>query len=262
MNLHLTGSIVLYNNSPEILLNAVNSFLDTNLEVRLFIIDNSPANSLEKYFINSRIQYLHNPQNPGFGASHNIAFKLAIEFNSPYHVILNPDIYFNNKVLNDIYDYMNLNKDIGQLMPMICYPNGELQYLCKNNPTVFDLFIRGFIPNSFKKYLSKRMKLYQYMNHDYHKIIYDIPYLSGCFMFFRMEVINKIGFFDEKIFMYLEDADITRRVLNVSRTIYFPKVKVYHHYAGLTHKFLKFKLITIQSAITYFNKWGWINNII
>ena len=100
------------------------------------------------------------------------------------------------------------------------------------------------------------------MNHDYYKIIYDIPYLSGCFMFFRMEVINKIGFFDEKIFMYLEDADITRRVLKVSRTIYFPKVKVYHHYEGLTHKLWKFKVITIKSAITYFNKWGWVNNII
>jgi GT2 family glycosyltransferase len=262
MSLDLTGSIVLYNNNPDVLLSAVNSFLDTNLNVRLYIIDNSPVNSLKALLNDNKIQYFHNPRNPGFGASHNIALKLAIEVDSPYHVVLNPDVYFNNNVLNDIYDYMNSKKDIGQLMPMICYPNGELQYLCKNNPTFFDLFIRGFIPNNFKKYFLNRLRKYQYLDQDYHNIIYDVPYLSGCFMFFRMDVIKKIGFFDEAIFMYLEDADITRRVLKFSRTIYYPNVKIYHHYAGLTHKFFKFKIITIQSAITYFNKWGWLNNVV
>ena len=262
MNLDLTGSIVLYENNPDVLLSAVNSFLETNLNVRLFIIDNSPVNSLKDIFNDNKIQYFHNPRNPGFGASHNIALKLAIEVNSPYHVVLNPDVYFNNKALNEIYDYMNSNKNIGQLMPMICYPDGELQYLCKTNPTFFDLFIRGFIPNKFKNIFSRRLRKYQYLDQDYNEIIYDVPYLSGCFMFFRMEVIKKIGFFDENIFMYLEDADITRRVLKFSRTVYYPKVKIYHHYAGLTHKIFKFKLITIQSAITYFNKWGWFNNLV
>ena len=62
--------------------------------------------------------------------------------------------------------------------------------------------------------------------------------------------------------MYLEDADITRRFLKVSRTVYYPNAIVYHHYAGFTHKMWKYKWITIQSAITYFNKWGWLNSII
>lgn len=261
MKLDLTGSIVLFNNDPKILMIAVNSFLDTTLKVKLYIIDNSQDDSLKKLFNNKDIEYIHNPLNPGFGASHNVALKLAIEVDSPYHVVLNPDIYFDNLTLSNIKNYMDTNLDIGQLMPMICYPDGKLQYLCKTNPTFFDLFIRGFLPNRLKKYFDKRSRKYQYLDHDYNSIIYNIPYLSGCFMYFRMEVIRNIGFFDEKIFMYLEDADITRRVLKISKTIYYPKVKVFHHYAGLTHKVLKYKFITIQSAITYFNKWGWANSI-
>jgi GT2 family glycosyltransferase len=74
-------------------------------------------------------------------------------------------------------------------------------------------------------------------------------------------VLKKVGFFDENIFMYLEDADITRRFLEYSNTCYFPKAIVYHYYSGLTHKEWKFKLITIQSAIYYFNKWGWLKSI-
>jgi len=260
MKLDLTGSIVLYNNDPEILLNAVNSFLDTTLKVKLYIIDNSKDDILKKYFNNNDIEYIHNPLNPGFGASHNIAFKLAISVDSPYHVVLNPDIYFDNLTLLNIKNYMDANLEIGHLMPMICYPDGNIQYLCKTNPTFFDLFIRGFLPNRLKKCFAKRTRKYQYLDHDYNSIIYNIPYLSGCFMYFRMDVIKIIGLFDEKIFMYLEDADITRRVLNISKTIYYPKVKVFHHYAGLTHKVLKYKFITIQSAITYFKKWGWTNS--
>jgi GT2 family glycosyltransferase len=80
-------------------------------------------------------------------------------------------------------------------------------------------------------------------------------------MFFRISTLKKVGFFDEKIFMYLEDADITRRFLEFSNTVYYPFATVFHHYAGLTHKKLKFKIITIQSAFIYFNKWGWFKNI-
>ena len=39
--------------------------------------------------------------------------------------------------------------------------------------------------------------------------ITDVIYLSGCFMLFRKEYLDEIGYFDENIFMYFEDADIT-----------------------------------------------------
>ena len=92
---------------------------------------------------------------------------------------------------------------------------------------------------------------YSSIYYSINKIIYDIPYLSGCFMFFRVDSLRKIGLFDDRIFMYLEDADITRRILNVARTVYFPETIIYHHYAGLTHKEWKYKWITIKSAFVY-----------
>jgi GT2 family glycosyltransferase len=79
-------------------------------------------------------------------------------------------------------------------------------------------------------------------------------------MFLRTSVLKKVGFFDDRIFMYLEDADLTRRFLEISRTAYYPDAQVYHHFAKLTHKKLKFKWITVESAIVYFNKWGWLKS--
>lgn len=256
----ITSCIVLYNNDVEMLEEAINSFLNTNLNVKLYLVDNSPTNKLKILANDSRIEYMHNPSNPGFGASHNIAIQKAMEINSDYHLVLNPDIYFSSGTLEKISEFMDWNTNIGHVMPKVTYPNGDFQYLCKTNPTFFDLFARGFMPSFLKRFFKKRMNKYEYRNKNYNEIIYDIPYLSGCFMFFRTSVLKKVGLFDDRIFMYLEDADLTRRFLAISRTAYFPKAHVYHHFAKLTHKKFKFKWITVQSAIIYFNKWGWLKS--
>lgn len=260
MNISISACIVTFNNDIKMLEEAISSFLNTSLNVKLFIVDNSPTDKLKILVTNSRIEYIHNPSNPGFGASHNIAIQKAFDIGSIYHVVLNPDIYFNKGTIDKLYDFMNSNLSIGHVMPKVTYPNGELQYLCKTNPTFFDLFARGFLPNFIKKVIKNRMNKYEYKNQDYDQIILNIPYLSGCFMFLRTEVLKKVGFFDDKIFMYLEDADMTRRFLEVSVTAYYPEAQVYHHFAKLTHKKIRFKWITVESAIIYFNKWGWIKS--
>ena len=258
----LNVSIVLYNNPPSILLKAIESCLKYSGMMNIYLIDNSPNDNLKDISLNQRVFYIHNPTNPGFGAAHNIAIQMSMDKSIDYHLVLNPDIYFENGVLEKIIEFMESNKDVGHLMPKILYPNSDFQYLCKSNPTIFDLFARGFLPERIKTILKNRLNKYEYRQYDFNKIIYDIPYLSGCFMFFRVDSLRKIGLFDDRIFMYLEDADITRRILNVARTVYFPETIIYHHYAGLTHKEWKYKWITIKSAFVYFNKWGWFKSII
>lgn len=254
-------SLVIYNNDETMLKSLLNSISNYTGRYLLFVVDNSPTNRLSYLFDNSNCKYFHNPSNPGFGASHNIGLKYSMKINSDYHVVINPDIYFDNKTIECIVEYMDNNKKIGHLMPKILLPNGNIQYLCKKNPTVFDLFVRGFFPKHLKSFFNNRIKKYDYRDFDMNNEILDIPYLSGCFMFFRTSILKRVGYFDENIFMYLEDADITRRFLEISNTIYYPKATVYHHYAGLTHKLWKYKIITIKSAITYFNKWGWLKSI-
>lgn len=251
----------MYRNDIIMLREAITSFLNTELNVKLYLVDNSPTDELKILVTDSRIEYIHNPSNPGFGASHNVAIKKALELGSDYHLVLNPDIYFEKGTLELLCEFMNENLEVGHVMPKVTYPNGEIQYLCKTNPTFFDLFARGFMPSFLKKVFQKRMERYEYKNQDYNEVLYNIPYLSGCFMFLRTSVLKEVGYFDDRIFMYLEDADLTRRFLEVSKTAYYPDAHVYHHFAKLTHKKVKFKWITVQSAFIYFNKWGWLKSI-
>lgn len=261
MNIKITCCIVLYRNDVSMLREAINSFLNTELNVMLYLIDNSPTDELKILATDSKIKYIHNPDNPGFGASHNVAIEKAFELESDYHLVLNPDIYFDKGTLEKLCEFMDLHLNVGHVMPKVTYPDGNFQYLCKMNPTFFDLFARSFMPSFLKNSFKKRMDKYEYRDRDYNTTLYNIPYLSGCFMFLRTTTLKKVGLFDDKIFMYLEDADLTRRFLEVSKTAYFPKAHVYHYFAKLTHKQLKFKWITVQSAFIYFNKWGWLKSI-
>ena len=253
----VTASIVLYHNDRSVLKKAINSFLNTDLKVELFLFDNSATNELINIVSDNRVIYHFNNKNIGFGSGHNFAIR-HYDQKSKYHIVLNPDIYFNHNTIEKIFNYLNHNKSVGLLMPKILYPNNEIQYLCKRNPTPYILFFRRFLNfHPFKKYLQRINFLYEYRNLDYNKELYNIPYLSGCFMFFRMNIFKEIGYFDERIFMYIEDADITRRVLSKYRTVYYPYAEVYHHFEKGSHKKIKLLFYSIHGAFIYFNKWGW-----
>lgn len=252
----ISGAIVLFHNNRSILRAAIESFLNTSIEVKLFLVDNSSDSFLEDIIADDRVEYLKLPHNIGFGAAHNVAFKRAFELESKYHLVLNPDIYFEQGTLEKIQSYMDMNLEVGHLMPKVLYPTGEIQYLCKTNPTVFDLFARRFLPKSLQKLFRSRMAQYDFQDQDYNQIMYDIPYLSGCFMFLRTETLKKVGFFDERIFMYIEDADLTRRFLQQSRTVYYPDAKVFHYFAKGSHKSWKLTWYSIHGAYVYFKKWG------
>lgn len=248
-------SIVLYHNKEEHLIKSVNSFLNTSMNVRLYLVDNSSNNDLKVLSeIDSRIEYIFNNANLGYGSAHNIAIRKSIDDNVPYHLVLNPDVYFEKGTLENIYEYMEQNKDVGNIMPKVLYPDGEIQYLCKLLPTPFDLIFRRFVP--FKKWKEKRNKIYELRFTGYNKIM-NVPYLSGCFMFLRVDVLKKVGLFDERFFMYMEDVDISRRINRVTKTVYYPEAQIYHKFEKGSYKSIKLLKYHIVSAIKYFNKWGW-----
>jgi hypothetical protein len=249
----IIASIVLYKNKPDEIKRVIDNFLNTNLNIKLYVVDNSSTDNLRKLCTDDRIGYIFNNDNIGFGAAHNVAIEKAIG-NSKYYLILNPDVYFKKGTLEKIHNFMEENYDIGLAMPKVLYPNNEMQYLCKLSPTPFDLILRRFLP--FKKYLEKRNEKYELRFADYDQIM-DVPYLSGCFMFIRTEVFEEVGMFDERYFMYLEDTDLSRRIHERYRTVYYPEATVYHEYGKGSYKNPKLLWYHISSAIKYFNKWGW-----
>jgi GT2 family glycosyltransferase len=255
-NNSLSASIVLFHNKEIQIKKAINSFLNTSLKVKLYLIDNSANNNLQSLAdIDNRIEYVYNNANLGYGTAHNIAITKSINSHIPYHLVLNPDIIFDDNVLVDLFEYMEQHQNIGNIMPQILYPNGDIQHLAKLLPSPMDLIFRRFIP--LKKWREKHNNKFELKFYGY-KDIANIPNLSGCFMFLRTRVLQKVGIFDENIFMYLEDIDLNRRINNEFDTIFYPKIAITHEYEKGSYKNSKLLVYHIKSAIYYFNKWGWI----
>ncbi|AFY32513.1 glycosyltransferase [Calothrix sp. PCC 7507] len=251
----ITASLVLYENNYNMLRQAIMSTINTALKIHLYIVDNSPKPELETVFKDLDVSYYYNNgNNIGFGKAHNLAISQSGI--SDYHLVINPDIYFDSNVIIKLIDYLENHPDIGLIQPKIYFPNGDIQYLCKRYPTLFALFVRRFIPKKLHFLLKNYLDWYEMRDMGYENIE-NVIYLSGCFMLFRRKYLDEIGYFDENIFMYLEDADITLRMAKKYRTVFYPHVHIFHHWAKGSYKSLKLTLINIQSAIYFFNKHGW-----
>ncbi|MEM6523615.1 MAG: glycosyltransferase family 2 protein [Bacteroidota bacterium] len=250
----LVISIVLYKSNIEMVRKTINSFSNLGLKFKLVLSDNSPDDSLKSLEgISPFIEYQFNEGNLGFGKAHNKVIRKYINC-SKYHLVLNPDVYFDKDTLEFLVNYLEINSDVGQVMPKVLYPNGDIQYLCKLLPTPLDLFLRRFFP-SFPG-ASHRNDLYELRKTGYNRRI-NVPYLSGCFMLLRNSVLKEVGLFDERIFMYIEDADLSRRIHKEYRTMYIPDVHITHHYEKGSYKNFKLMLYNIHGAYIYFSKWGW-----
>jgi GT2 family glycosyltransferase len=245
-------SIVLYNNKADMIRPLLNHLLNCTLITKLYLIDNSPTNALQALATPTKVEYIFNNANLGYGAGHNIALKQALT-KSRYHLVLNPDIAFENGTIETLCQYMEDNPSVGLVMPKVTYPNGSLQYTCKLLPTPFDLIFRRFLPASFTK---KRMYRFEMRQTGYDKIM-EVPYLSGCFMFLRVDALKKAGLFDERFFMYPEDIDLTRRIYVHYKTMYYPYAQITHVHERASYKSMRLLLVHIFNMVKYFNKWGW-----
>jgi GT2 family glycosyltransferase len=254
----ISASIVSYKNKPDVLARTIESYLTATPNGILYVIDNSPTDSARSICMHPRIVYIFNASNIGYGRAHNIAIQESIQ-KSKYHLVLNPDVSFEQNVIPELIDFMESNSDVGLLMPKVLYPDGRLQPLCKLLPEPHKLLTRRFLPT-----LEHTIK---HINHEYemrftnYEEITEVPFLSGCFMLLRNEALQTVGPFDERFFLYFEDTDLSRRIHRKFKTVYYPNVAIQHIHERQSYKTLKLFWHHIVSAIHYFNKWGWFTDL-
>jgi len=246
----VTGSIVTYNNISTIAKTLETLFEQTkDVDFKLYVVDNGSSDGTPEYIEKNypQVSVFRSDKNVGFGAGHNIVIKSV---DSRYHAIINPDIVLRENVIKKMADYMECHEEIGLLSPRICFPDGRDQILGKRNPQLKYLVasrLRGDEPG-------KLLREYAMLDSDL-SIPVQVENATGCFMFVRTSVLKEIGGFDEGYFMYFEDADLARRVNEVSKCIYYPDAVVNHVWGRESKRNFKLMCIHINSMFRYFRKW-------
>jgi len=247
----LSITIVAYNDEYDVI-NAVESIercTPSFLSKELFVVDNSTKdNSLSNLLAGyPDVSYIRTGENLGFGKGHN---QVIDKIDSKYHAIVNPDIILKEDAFSKLIKFMD-ETGCGMCVPRITDEEGELLKVYRRNLTVFDMFIRMFLKTGFEK----RRAYHTMQDMDYSKS-FQVPFAQGSFLLIKSELFKTLGGFDDRFFLYMEDADLCRRVNEVDKLLYCPEASVIHKWEKGSHKNRKLFKLHVQSMIRYFKKWG------
>lgn len=259
----ISVSLVCYKDSIDELVALFASLHENELVFVWVVVDNAATEyPLRGEELRMRVEqfggrYIAAPGNIGFGAAHNLALRSMEDVFSEYHLIVNPDILFDRTVLTELVRVLDARPQVGWVMPKVLYPDGSQQYLCKLLPTPLDFVVRRFLPGRLQTPLKGYMNRYELRGLENSEST-SIPFLSGCFVMTRRAVLQGVGGFDERYFLYMEDVDLCRRMAAHCQLLYWPHVAVRHGFHRGSHRSLKLTLTHLHSSFLYFNQWGWI----
>lgn len=240
--------IVINYNTKKITYHCINSLLTSlrrvNFKFEILLVDNGSSDGSISFFKKKfkgekRIKLILNQKNLGFGKANNQAVKYAL---GKYLLFLNSDTLILDKAIEKLFNYYQDNEG------KIAFLGGKLlnkDYTDQPSaahfftlPVVFAaLFLKGdywgltrFSPDKIKK----------------------VDWVSGAFILTKKEIFQKIGGFDENIFMYMDEVDLLYRAKKENyQTFFYPEAKIIH-YGSLSADDKREPIIRVYQGLLYF----------
>jgi GT2 family glycosyltransferase len=219
--------------------------------------DHRPGEAVDRLAAGARL-FLANRDNLGYGRAANLAVQALLQRgeSAEWMGVLNTDLSWNHGTFEHLFSWLKEHPDVVLAVPQLLAADGAVQKLCKRHPTVLGLFSRRFIPAWLKGRALRRYDAWYVMAEKDYSQVFDVEYLSGCCMLMPMQAFQKAGGFDSNFFLYLEDADLTRSMAALGRTIHLPIDSVIHHWGRGNYRTWRLVLVNLHSAWIYFRKWG------
>ncbi len=219
--------VVTYKEGLDILKACFDSVVNqTDVSWELIVVDNA-ASEATRGLLSSypSTTYIRNASNRGFAAAVNQGMKRS---NGRYILLLNPDTTCGPQVYSKMVASLDRDHEVGVASCVIRYPDGQLQESIRRFPGVIDqLLIMLKAPHIFKNLQA----INHYMMREADALqTQDVESIMGAFMWIRREVIEKIGWFDERYFVWFEEVDYCRMVHNAGWKIrHYGDVEIMHH---------------------------------
>ncbi len=224
----MVSVIIVSFNTKDILKNCLDALFSncTDRSMEVFVVDNASADGSADMVRNTfpEVHLIENRQNLGFAAANNQAFRLA---SGSYFLILNPDAYIREGALEHAVAFMEKTPDCGLCGGKIISPEGHLEPSARRFPSPLSklLTLTG---------LSSRFSASPVLNrHEFGGFLHDKPlevdWVPGTFTIIRKTMLDSIGLFDERFFIYYEETDLCLRAKKAGWKVYFiPDAEVMH----------------------------------
>lgn len=193
----------------------------------IIIVDNNSSGAdvktIRERFGDYIKQIIVNKSNLGFSGGNNVAIDLAIESDADVVLLLNNDTIVERDFLSRLVMASKDHPDAGILTPMINYYDNKA-VIWSAGGEISKIKASGFS--------------FGYNNKDkFYRKNYYCTFASGCCMYIKKEVFTKIGLFDEKYFLYLEDTDFCYRTNKAGfKILYVGRSTIYHKVQSTTSR--------------------------
>lgn len=208
-----------------------------NINFEVFVVDNASSDKSVQMVQNEfpQVKIIANKKNLGFAKANNQAIKQS---QGEYILLLNPDTIVLSNAISKSINFLKNNPKVGILGCKILNPDNTWQPSCRTFPTIISqivilLKLHNLFPHLIKKYLMLEM--------DENKI-QEVDQVMGAFFLIKKEVIEKIGYLDDKYWIWFEEVDFCQRAKRAGfKTYYFPEAQIIHYKAQSFNQVLPLK---------------------
>lgn len=194
--------------------------LQQGIEAEIVVVDNCSRDdermAVEVLCRETGCTFIANNKNAGYNAGNNAGLRYAAEKGYEYALIANPDMEFpQTDYLATLLEKMQEEKDIVVCGSDIVGTDGKHQSPMGKEGNWRSSF--GWVKEIFRK--KKQSDTYDFI--DNYKESHYCHKVSGCCFMIRTDFLKKIGFFDEKVFLYCEEAILSRQVETAGKKIFY-----------------------------------------
>jgi N-acetylglucosaminyl-diphospho-decaprenol L-rhamnosyltransferase len=261
-----TIEIIIVNwNSGDQLNNCVRSIEATDQSLstieRVTIIDNNStdgsADSIEESTL--PVSLIHNRENKGFGYACNQGARGS---KAKYLLFLNPDVILYRDSIAAVMSFLNQQdaENVGVCGIQLIGSDGNIQRTCHRPLSFMQTFydICGISRVFPKLFHGNRMAEWDHTDNRF------VGHVIGAFYVIRRQLFEKLHGFDERYFVYMEDYDLSMRILKAGQRIHFLScVRAFHKGGGTTDAIKATRLWYSLNSRTrlykqYFPKYIWL----
>ena len=257
----MIGIVILNYNNWSNTVNCINSINNIHIEsdYKIYLVDNKSTvqitDDAKEIIKNNSVIFIEAENNNGYSAGNNIGIRTALKDGCTSIFISNNDIVFKSNVFDPMKDFLINNPDVGVVAPKILLPFGIMQETnmkCK-------LTIKGkykyMLRNSvFKAFSRNFLEEFQIKESDLIESKY-VDGVSGCFFAFSKKCIEKIGLFDENVFLYMEEYILSIKMEKAKlKTVILPELTVIHEHSQSTKSVPAFACSCMVESESYYLK--------
>lgn len=217
MNIKLSIITVTFN-SENVIKDLIETILKSKIEnSEIVIVDCASTDKtieiIKKY---PEVKLIESKVNLGYARGNNLGVKNS---KGKYILFLNPDVRVPEEGINRLLNFYESNEDMGAVSPKLVFPNGKMQKSVRKLPTLKRAFMEYF--------LNKRAEYDEFTPSSNEPVAVECIY-TAVFLMSR-SLFESIKGFDEKYFLYYEDIDLCKKIIQKGKKIYYyPEVEFTH----------------------------------